>query len=292
MPSLIPRGVLQAAIALVCAMTASHPLLALQDGEQKARSSKHSMISPDNEPACASPVPPPLTFEQMEAYRNPDRQSPERSPALAMKPAPLRESAMPKHWCFLEVARRGQIDILFIGDSITDFFGRADRGQPVWNKHFATRKAVNFGISGDRTQDVLWRITNGELEGFSAKVIVLMIGTNNIGRNPNKEIIAGNAAIVEEIRKRQPQAKILLLGIFPRGNSPANPLRKSVREINAGLAELGDEKAIFYRDIEGAFLDDDGVMRDAVFVDGTHPSIFGYAIWVDAIEPTLTELLE
>lgn len=164
MPSLIPRRVVQAAITLVCALIASQPLLASQGGEQKRRSSENSMISPDSEPACASPVPPPLTFEQMEAYRNPDRRSSaERTPAPAMKPALLRDGAMPKHRCLLEVARRGQIDILFIGDSITDFFGRADRGRPVWNKHFAKRKAANFGISGDRTQNVLWRITSGEL---------------------------------------------------------------------------------------------------------------------------------
>lgn len=101
---------------------------------------------------------------------------------------------MPKHECFLAVARRGGIDLLFVGDSITDFFGRADRGRSVWMRDFAPLRAANFGISGDTTQDVLWRMRAGELEGFKAKLIVLMVGTNNIGRNGNADIAAGQCS--------------------------------------------------------------------------------------------------
>src|SRR5580765_6752274 len=118
-----------------------------------------------------------------------------------------------RHKEFLDVIAKGDIDLLFMGDSITDFWRRQDRGLDVWNKYFAPLKAANFGISGDRTQHVLWREQNGELEGFKAKCIVLMLGTNNLstGRNTNEETIAGMKLVVGEIRTRQPQAKLLLL---------------------------------------------------------------------------------
>ena len=247
-------------------------------------------ISPDATPACATPVPAPMTIEQLAAYRT--RQAQPR-PTLPAGDAdvPIRAGAMPKHDCFVTLAKRGGIDLLFVGDSITDFFGRADRGAPVWIERYGTRRAANFGISGDTTQDVLWRMRNGELDGFAAKAIVLMIGTNNIGRNDVAQIVAGNAAIVAEFRKRQPQAKVLLLGVFPRGNSPAGKGRATVREINAGLAKLADGRAVTFLDIGDRFLGADGVMADAVMVDGLHPSIFGYGIWADAIAPTLDRLL-
>ncbi len=119
------------------------------------------------------------------------------------------------------MARAGDIDLLFVGDSITD--GWRNRGLEVWNKYFAPLKAANFGIGGDTTQGVLWRMQNGELDGFKAKLIVLMLGTNNINRNPNAEIADGDRLIVEEFKKRQPQAKVLMLGIFPRAVEPTSP---------------------------------------------------------------------
>ena len=109
------------------------------------------------------------------------------------------------------MARAGDIDLLFVGDSITDWWRQANRGLPVWNEYFGSYKAANFGIAGDTTQGVLWRMQNGELDGFQAKLIVLMLGTNNINRNPNAEIADGNRAIIAEFQKRQPQAKVLVL---------------------------------------------------------------------------------
>ncbi|ODP38895.1 hypothetical protein BFL28_13180 [Sphingomonas turrisvirgatae] len=182
--------------------------------------------------------------------------------------------------------------MLFVGDSITDFFGRAGRGRDVWMRDFAPLKAANFGISGDTTQDVLWRMRNGELAGFQAKLIILMLGTNNIGRNANADIAAGNAAIVAEFRKRQPQAKVLLLGVFPRGADPASPARAAIREINAELAKLADGTSVHYLDIASAFLDGEGKLRDGAMVDGLHPGPAGYAMWSDAIRSTVWRLMK
>src|SRR5262245_15425740 len=131
-----------------------------------------------------------------------------------------------RHQGFLEIAKAGNIDLLFVGDSITDLW--RSRGLEVWNKSFAPLKAANFGIGGDTTQGVLWRMQNGELEGFKAKLIVLMLGTNNINRNPNADIAEGDRLIVDEFKKRQPQAKILILGIFPRAVEPTSPFRPAI----------------------------------------------------------------
>src|SRR5712671_3923749 len=125
-----------------------------------------------------------------------------------------------RHQSFVDIAKKGNIDLLFVGDSITDWFywprgGSEATGGKVWEASFAPLKAADFAIAGDTTQGVLWRLQNGELEGFQAKLIVLMLGTKNINRNPNDEIADGDRLIVEEFKKRQPQAKVLILGIFP-----------------------------------------------------------------------------
>src|SRR5262245_56481251 len=145
-----------------------------------------------------------------------------RGPALpANQPAAPRTPA--RHEGFLEIAKAGNIDLLFVGDSITDLWPR--RGKDTWDEHWVPLKVANFGISGDTTQGVLWRMQNGELEGFKAKLIILMLGTNNINWNPNDEIVEGDRLIVEEFKKRQPQAKVLVLGIFPRAADAASPFR-------------------------------------------------------------------
>ena len=251
--------------------------------------------SPDHTPACATRAPTPEEIERaLAAYRERVAARKPGEPIAQLPPAttakPIREGAKPKHACVLEIARRGNIDLLFVGDSITDFFGRADRGATVWNQYYGALRAANFGISGDTTQDVLWRVQNGELEGFNAKVVVLMLGTNNIGRNSNVDIAAGDAAIVAEIRKHQPQAKILILGVFPRGGRGSSQ-RKDIQEINANLATLADGKSVFFKDIGSAFLQPDGAFIEGVMSDPTHPATKGYEIWAETISPTLTELM-
>jgi lysophospholipase L1-like esterase len=195
-----------------------------------------------------------------------------------------------RHQGFLEVAKAGGIDLLFVGDSITD--GWRNRGLEVWNRYFAPLKAANFGIGGDTTQGVLWRMQNGELEGFKAKLIVLMLGTNNINRNANDDIAEGDRAIVNEFLKRQPQAKVLLLGVFPRGPAADNPFRASIKTINEKLATIADNQRVFYMDIGDKFLAADGTLPAAIMPDGLHPNAQGYKIWADAIHARVKELMQ
>ncbi|MGA3066130.1 MAG: GDSL-type esterase/lipase family protein [Tepidisphaeraceae bacterium] len=202
------------------------------------------------------------------------------------------------HHQFLDLAKAGNIDLLFVGDSITDSWRRPDRGLAVWQKYFAPLKAANFGISGDRTQHVLWRIQNGELDGFNAKCIVLMLGTNNLSsppnniRNTNEETIAGMKCVVAAIRQHQPQAKLLLLGIFPRGQAADNPYRRDIKVVNAELAKWDDGKNIFYLDIGDKFLNPDGTLKTELFFDGNlHPNAAGYEVWAAAIIDKVKALL-
>ena len=195
-----------------------------------------------------------------------------------------------RHESFVEIAQAGGIDLLFSGDSITDWWARA--GQPVWEEHFAPLNAANFGVAGNNTQGVLWGMRNGELEGFEARLIVHMLGTNNIDRNENADIVEGNRLILEEFRRQQPQARVLLLGVFPRGAAADNPFRAAIGEINQGLAALADGERVFFMDIGDAFLDPDGTLSTDVMPDGLHPNEQGYRIWADAIIDTVRELME
>jgi lysophospholipase L1-like esterase len=216
-----------------------------------------------------------------------------RGPAPPLGPATEprpRDDA--RHQSFLEVARAGNIDLLFVGDSITDWWRQPQRGLPVFTEYFGTLKAANFGIAGDTTQGVLWRMQNGELDGFQAKLIVLMLGTNNINRNANDDIAEGNRAIVAEFRKRQPQAKVLILGIFPRGLAADNAFRPSIKAINERLATMADNQQVFYMDIGDRFLAPDGTLPADVMPDGLHPNEKGYRIWAEAMAPRVKELLQ
>jgi beta-glucosidase len=202
-------------------------------------------------------------------------------PAAPANVAFHNERNDPRHETFVEIAQAGEIDVLFVGDSITDWFywprgnGTATGGA-VWEEHIAPLNAANFAIAGDTTQGVLWRMQNGELEGFDAELIVLMLGTNNINRNPAEEIVDGNRLIVEEFRQRQPQASVLVLGIFPRTAEADAPVRATIREINAELEKLADNEQVFYLDIGESFLTEDGTLTTEVMGDGLHPTSRGY----------------
>jgi|SRR5688572_14493639 len=214
-----------------------------------------------------------------------------RGPAGPPSPAnvPLaRDDA--RHRTFVEIAKGAPIELLFVGDSITDGWRQA--GQPVWDANWAPYKAANFGIGGDTTQGVLWRMQNGELDGYKAKLIVLMLGTNNINRNPNDEIVDGDRLIVEEFKKRQPTAKVLILGIFPRTQQASEPIRASIKDINSKLAKLADNKQVFFMDIGEKFLTPDGTLTPEIMPDGLHPNLRGYKIWAEAISPRVKELMK
>ena len=198
-----------------------------------------------------------------------------------------------KHEANLEVARRGDSEVLFMGDSITDFW-RNETGQfagkPVLDKYFGQWKVANFGIAGDTTQGVLFRLQNGEGRGFSPKAIMLMIGTNNTARNTAAEIAEGIGAVVLELQRDFPQARILLLGIFPRGRA-TDPVRATIASINASVAKLHDGNRVHYLDIGSAFLDAAGNIPADVMSDGLHPSTKGYEIWAKAVSEPLSKLM-
>jgi beta-glucosidase len=163
----------------------------------------------------------------------------------------------------------------------------------VWNQYYGGMKAVSFGVGYDRTQQVLWRLQNGEGEGFSPKVVVLMIGTNNIGLNTSAEIAAGVGAIVQELRGRFPEAKILLLGIFPR-DYPGSRNRRLVAEANALMARLNDGEHVFYLDLADKFIGADGTISPELMANNPplHPTAQGYAVWAEAMQETLGKLMQ
>ena len=215
----------------------------------------------------------------------------------ATNPVPLGAGWVARHQGFVAQAKRGGVDILFMGDSITDFW--RNRGSNVWNQYYAPRHAADFGISGDRTQHVLWRMDNGELDGIKPKVVVLMIGTNNTGKERDKktprntvpETIAGVQAVVADIRARLPDSKILLLAIFPRGDGGPEQ-QAQINEINPVIAKLDDGKMVKFLDIGAKFLDANGALPTSIMPDLLHPNEHGYQIWADAMNPTLDEMMK
>jgi lysophospholipase L1-like esterase len=206
----------------------------------------------------------------------------------ATKPVP---KDVERHKWFVQLARKGGIEILFLGDSITDGW-RNGPAFEIWKERFGP-KAANFGIGGDRTEHVLWRITNGELEGIHPKVVALMIGTNNLGGKGNspEQIAQGIGAIVKEVRARLPETRILLLGIFPRAKSSGDPLRDSIKEVNRRITKLDDGDHVRYLDIGPKFLEQDGDLSEQIMPDYVHLTARGYCIWADAIQPLLQEML-
>jgi len=207
----------------------------------------------------------------------------------ATSPAPRDPGWVKRHEGFVEIAKKGGVDLLFLGDSITD--GWRGGGKAVWEKNFAPLKAANFGIGGDRTEHVLWRLQHGELDGIKPKLAVLMIGTNNLGANKDEEIAAGVKAIVEELHKQTPETKLLLLGIFPRGMKADDPARDRIKHINTIISKLDDGRTVKYLDIGDKFLEANGTLPKSIMPDALHPNAKGYEIWAEAIAPTVKEML-
>jgi lysophospholipase L1-like esterase len=198
-----------------------------------------------------------------------------------------------RHEAFVQTAKTGDFDILFYGDSITDLWNvESDPagnpgGKRILNKYFGDVKVANFGVSGDTTQGILWGLQNGEGQGHKPKAVMLMIGTNNTGNCSGPEIAEGIGAVVLELRKNFPDAKILLLAIFPRGAKSDDDNRLKVEEANKIIAKLDDQKHVFFMNINDKFLNDKGGLIGFRPNDNLHPVEQGYEIWASAVAPIL-----
>lgn len=188
-------------------------------------------------------------------------------------------------------AGHGDFNFVLIGDSITDGWPRGGKDSYM---RFAPWKPLDLGVSGETTEEVLWRLLNGELDGIHPKVVMLMIGTNNLGHYGDEKpewVVAGIRKILETIRAKQPQAKILLLAIFPRAAGPQDAIRRKVDEVNKLLPALADGQTILFMDIGPKFLDAQGNLPKEVMPDLLHPNAKGYQIWIDAVGPKLEEMM-
>ena len=196
-----------------------------------------------------------------------------------------------RHNGFVATATNSDFDILFEGDSITDWWqqGGAQGGTNVFIKYFGDVKMANFAVAGDTTQGVLWGLQNGEGQGHKPKAVMLMIGTNN-GSNSAEEVAEGVGAIVLELRKDFPDAKIMLLAIFPRGSGTNDSTRVKNEQTNKIIAKLHDGKNVFFMNINDKFLDAQGRLI-GFRSDNLHPNADGYEIWGSAVAPTLKQWL-
>ena len=196
----------------------------------------------------------------------------------------------PRHDAVNERLKHGKVDLLFIGDSITH--GWENAGKEIWNTCYAPRNAVNMGFSGDRTQHVLWRLDNSNLEGLSPKLAIVMIGTNNSNKNDNtaEEIADGIITVCKRLRTKLPMTKILLLAIFPRNAGPSAQRQKNAQASQLA-SRVADGKMIHYLDINSRFLTRDGLLPKDIMPDYLHPNKAGYKIWAEAIEPKVAKLM-
>jgi lysophospholipase L1-like esterase len=195
---------------------------------------------------------------------------------------------MARHQAMNARAKQGHIDLIYVGDSIVQNY--ETQGKDIWDRYYAPRHALNLGISGDRTEHVLWRLDHGNLEGIAPKLAIVMIGQNNGGHNTAAEIGAGVIAVVQTIRAKLPTTKILLLAIFPRRAKPTEE-REVLATASRIAAQLADNTTIFYLDITTIFLRPDGSIPAELMPDFEHPSAQGYRRWAEAIEPTVAALL-
>jgi beta-glucosidase len=211
-----------------------------------------------------------------------------------------RDWWQPRHQAVVERVKQGNVDLLMIGDSITH--GWEKSGKPVWDKYYANRNAVNMGFSGDKTEHVIWRLQNGEIENINPKLAVVMIGTNNSAGDYTPEQIAdGVKAVVCQLRTKLPNTKILILAIFPRGDSEQRKDKTKDASYNEQwkrnddavriFKKIADNKMIYFLDINKKFLNKKGELPRDVMSDLLHPGEKGYDIWAKAMEPTIVKLM-
>jgi lysophospholipase L1-like esterase len=219
---------------------------------------------------------------------------------LADRPVPRSDqNSLTAHAQLLDKAAKRGIDIYFEGDSITRRWGATDYPEFLanWKQNFFGWNAANFGWGADTIENILWRLHNGELDGVNPKVIVLLAGTNNVGRTTPvdgdaakvENITRGIKAIVDVMQQKAPKATIVLVGIFPRNDNIA--VMPTIDKINANVSRFADAKRIRYLNINSKLADKDGKLFDGIMGDGLHPTLKGYQAWADALKPIFTELM-
>jgi lysophospholipase L1-like esterase len=222
----------------------------------------------------------------------------------AINPVPRDANWMKRHESFNVISKEGKAPLVFLGDSITQ--GWSGAGKDAWAKTWAPLGAANFGIGGDRTEHVLWRLQNGNFDGLRPKAIVLMIGTNNTGHQgrPQAELngavyqctaeqtAEGVKTIIGVLRAKMPDTKILLLGIFPRGEKPDDKMRQQNEATNSIIAKLDDGNKVSFLDIGKTFMQPDGTLSREIMPDVLHLSAKGYDLWTSAIDAKVKELMK
>ena len=211
-----------------------------------------------------------------------------QSTNTAVIPVPMTKPGwMERHESMNTKARQGKIDLIYIGDSIVQRYEGV--GKHVWDHYYASRNALNLGISGDRTQHVIWRLDHGNIEGINPKLAIVMIGQNNGGHNTASEIAEGVTEVVKIIRTKLPKTKILLLGIFQRREKPT-PERAVLAEANNIISKLADS-SVHYMDINSVYVQPDGTIPASLMPDFEHPSELGFKRWAEAIEAKVAEMM-
>lgn len=195
-----------------------------------------------------------------------------------------------KHARDVAEANAGDAGLIFVGDSIIE--GASE--QEVWTDAFGRYQSANFGIGGDKTQNVLWRLENGGIGNLRPKAVILLVGVNNFGHDDDTahDVFRGIKAIVEKLRDAFPKAKIMVCGIFPFGETPDAQYRQRVKDANAEASSLHDGEHVFFVDIGHRFLESDGTISPEVMGDFLHPTMEGYRRWTAAIAPTIHEWME
>jgi lysophospholipase L1-like esterase len=242
-----------------------------------------------------------FTWPQTSTTANPDVAAAQKKQAdLAARNAKAWEAfPRPGNWLqrhegFVARAKQGNIRLLFLGDSITDGWNKQ---KELWDKYYASLPAANFGIGGDRTESIIWRLQHGEFDGIHPQVVVLLIGTNNTSKGDKpKDIVKGINTILNIIRKKSPQTKVLLLGVYPRGEKPGDAkvdqYRANITAVNAAISKWDGKRGVKYLYFGDKFLTPDGTIPKSLMPDFLHLSTEGYQIWADSIRDPLQELLK
>lgn len=242
-----------------------------------------------------------LSTARAEDERSKDRAAPAAGAGDKPVTCVPKEKDRNRHEQFMKdkeaAMKKGPIQLVFIGDSITDAWRQTGSPQnKLYTERWGKYNPLNLGISGDKTEHVLWRLEHGELDDLaeSAKGVVIMIGTNNLGNPPRatpEDTARGVECIVKSVRQKLPQANVLLLAVFPRAMAASDPYRAQLKTLNDTISKLADGQKVRFLDIGKKFLADDGTLPKDIMPDALHPNARGYQIWADAIDPAVQEMI-